>query len=526
MSLFSKLTPKPYFFLFIFQSIIVFGQQSEFIQGKLVDSKTKEPISFATIRIKNKSQGLISNADGGFKIPTNIQNISDTLVVSSIGYISKNILLSQLKSEQVNVISLVQKIEELEEVVVTNTKKIKRYGANIIVRLAIEKIPENHPFSPFSYVGYYRDYQIKDQSYINLNEAILEVFDKGFESDDLQETKIKILEYKNNLDFPVDTIAAKPYNYVNRDKIISNNATLNGQGGNEYTLLRLHDALRNYRINTYDFVNRFNRNFIKNHRFKILPSTSIDNIPLYTIGISKTQQNIKVSGKIYISKGDFKIYKMIYSVFDSSKPEDEEKNTTEKTSGKLLYEIIIEYQERFEKMYPSYISFDNTFETSYPPKFFPEKVYVNQMQKRFEIVLNKRPFSREALRKRNYSLWYYGTKLQIDSIRLLQKNIYIYPKKRKLVFGTKLISKQKKQSHRAIAIEIKNIRDLEGNLINQRESVSFHQYREFFVQELSIDTKAIRDSLFMIKTKPIFKSKSVISPEILSNYWMNTPLKN
>lgn len=526
MSLFSKLTPTQYAFLFIFQSIIVFGQQSEFIQGKLVDAKTKEPISFATIRIKNKSKGLISNADGGFKIPLDMQKISDTLVVSSIGYISRNILLSELRVEQINIISLVQKIEELEEVIVTDSKKTQRYGANRLVRLAIEKIPENYPFSPFSYVGYYRDYQIKDQSYINLNEAILEVFDKGFESDDLQETKIRIFKYKNNLDFSVDTVAAKPYDYISRNKIISNNATMNGQGGNEYTLLRLHDALRNYSINTYDFVNRFNRNFIKNHRFKLLPSTSIDNIPLYTIGISKTQQNIKVSGKIYISKEDFKVYKMIYAVFDSSKSEDAERNTIKKQSGKLLYEIIIEYQERFEKMYPSYISFDNTFETLNPPKFFPEKVSVNQMQKRFEIVLNKKPFSKETLIKRNYNLWYYGTKLQIDSIRVVQKNIYLYPKKRKSVFDTKLISKLKKQNNRVIAIEIKNIRDLEGNLINERESVSYHQYREFFVQELSIDTKQIPDSLFMIKSKPIIKSKSVISPEILSNYWMNTPLKN
>lgn len=151
-------------------------------------------------------------------------------------------------------------------------KKEKKKSARSIIRTAIDRIPENYPFSPYSYVGYYRDYQVLDGRYLNMNEAIMKVFDQGFGTEDFKNTQTTLFSYKNNTDFPRDTIASKPYDYVNRSKIISN-ATLDGQGGNEYTILRLHDAIRNYNINAYDFVNRLNKDLIKNHRLKLLPET-------------------------------------------------------------------------------------------------------------------------------------------------------------------------------------------------------------------------------------------------------------
>jgi len=69
------------------QATVVFSQQESFVAGKLLDLKTKEPIPFATIRIKNKSKGVISNFDGGFKIPIEFQKIGDTLEISSLGYL-------------------------------------------------------------------------------------------------------------------------------------------------------------------------------------------------------------------------------------------------------------------------------------------------------------------------------------------------------------------------------------------------------------------------------------------------------
>ena len=51
----------------------LYSQDENFIRGKLLDKKTGEPIVFATIRVKDKALGVISNKDGGFKVPLEFQ---------------------------------------------------------------------------------------------------------------------------------------------------------------------------------------------------------------------------------------------------------------------------------------------------------------------------------------------------------------------------------------------------------------------------------------------------------------------
>jgi len=49
------------------------------------------------------------------------------------------------------------------------------------------------------------------EQYYNLNEAILEVFDQGFTSSNYETTEAKIYEYKQNNDFPKDTLVGFPF---------------------------------------------------------------------------------------------------------------------------------------------------------------------------------------------------------------------------------------------------------------------------------------------------------------------------
>ena len=513
----------------------VYSQQSNFIEGRLLDSKDETPISFATIRVKNKSKGLISNMDGGFKVPDKLKELGDTIVISSIGYTSKEIILSQLDKEKVNIIKLVAKIEALGTVTIVGSKKKrkKKLTARDIIRKAMEQIPDNYPFDPFSYVGYYRDYQIKEKEYVNLNEAIMGVSDPGFGYQDKKYTNIKLYTYKRNADFRTDTIAARPYDYVNNNKVIPN-ATLDGQGGNEYTILRLHDAIRNYNINSYDFINRFDRDIIKNHRLNQLPETSINDTTLYVIKMVESQENYKAIGTIYISKGDFKIYKMEYAVFDTTAP-IKEIDITQRLYGsekvdkvknkKILYEIIVEYQPDDDKMYPNYISFNNSFDVTHPPKFKLIGAIAYMAKKRFEVTFNNEPLRKDALRKNNYKLTYKNEKINIDSITIRKNTVFLYPKDPELVFFEK-ITASKESDENDLSIQVKKIEDVDGNIVNKQESSTYYQYREFFVQELRLHEKLLSDTGYMSKNRPIFLNQPINAPENIDDYWMNTPLKN
>ncbi|WP_297694953.1 carboxypeptidase-like regulatory domain-containing protein, partial [uncultured Eudoraea sp.] len=212
---------------------VCWAQQSEFLYGKVIDAKTKEPIPFATIRILNKAVGVISNDDGGFVIPLKFKEIGEILEISSMGFGAQKIFISALASDQINLIMLLPKAIELQEVTVA-AKKRRKLTAFEIVKKSIAAIPGNYPMKSFSTVGYYREYQKKGNRYINLNEAILGVFDEGFNTSDNEFTAVRIYDYRENRDFERDTIALEPYNYINGIKVIDK-AFLWNYGGNEFT---------------------------------------------------------------------------------------------------------------------------------------------------------------------------------------------------------------------------------------------------------------------------------------------------
>jgi hypothetical protein len=514
--------------ILMIQYNVIFGQATDFIDSKLINSLDKTPVAFATILIKNKAQGLISNIDGGFKIPYELKESGDTLVISSIGYSSKEIPLSRLQKNRINIITLSTKTEILDGVILIASKKKKRRNAKDIVQLALDKIPKNYPFLPFSYVGYYRDYQIMAGNYVNLNEAIMQVYDPGFGIYDLKETQTRIYKYKKNPFFPTDTIAAKPYDYINKKKIISN-ASIGTPVGNEYTLLRLHDAIRNYNIDSYDFVNRLDLNFVKNHTLRQLPDTFMDDISLYSIGISKILENIKVDGRIFIGKSDFKIYKMQYAVYDTRKTLGTRLNSNvskrkEKYPGKLLFEVILEYQLHNDMMYPKYISFSNSFESLQPAKFIPIDLEMNDKEY-LKLTFNNTPLRKDALKKRNYKLWYKNEKMKIDSIEVNENTALLYLNKKK-VFETDQAQASSKFNDENVMIKVKNIRDINGNVIHLQEYMSYNQYREFFVQELKISEKKPSDTLYLHNDEPNFLNQPIAPFKNLQNYWMNSPLKN
>lgn len=510
----------------------LFCQQPEFVDGKLINANTQKPIPYASIRIKNKAIGLITNFDGGFKIPVKFKKNGDTLEISSIGYKTKMVFLSKFSENKINIIFLKESIEKLNEVVIVTSKKRKRLNAKEIVESAIKRIDENFPIEPFSYVGYYRDYQLKDDSYLNLNEAVLAIFDPGFSLEDFKNTQIRIYKYLENHDFIRDSIASQTYDYANRRKVIPK-ATISGRIENEYIRLRLHNAIRNYNIYTYSFVDRLDIDFIKNHKLTLLADTFFDETPLYKIKISKVLDDIEVIGKIYISKTNFGIHKLVYTVYEKEPPKHLKgpfwnigaKTMDNGKRGKLLYDIKVEYRNQNNKMYLNYISFNNAFDILLPPKFVPIAAEINHDRKRFELIMNNPPLEEDGLKTKNYNLYYQENKLGIEKIEIKKNSVFIYPKNANIVFDSKMVQYLKTRTNKGVAIEIKDVQDIYGNMVNESEAINYKQFREFFTQQLSLNMKSQPDSLFMAKTIAINGDQPIVPPPNLSDYWMNTPLK-
>jgi len=88
------------------------------LAGKILDKETNEPLGYATVSIKGKQVGVVSNPNGefGLLIPENYRN--DTLFISMLGYDNYEVNLAQFRSNENMKIVLNPANYLLEEVVV------------------------------------------------------------------------------------------------------------------------------------------------------------------------------------------------------------------------------------------------------------------------------------------------------------------------------------------------------------------------------------------------------------------------
>lgn len=109
--------------LFAINHQVTYSQQPDYIRGKVIDSKTSGPVPYATVRLKNSQVGVISNAEGDFRILNNPGFQSDSLIVSCIGFHSLSMVFSVLKTSGMNNLKLVPNIYGLKEVKVIAGRK-------------------------------------------------------------------------------------------------------------------------------------------------------------------------------------------------------------------------------------------------------------------------------------------------------------------------------------------------------------------------------------------------------------------
>ena len=96
------------------------------IQGKIIDSKTHQPLPYVNIGIVNKSTGTVSDSAGQFNLVIQQEPTRDTMILSMIGYQSCAVSLDSIYNKQQNIIfELAEKSYGLQEVTIRPTK-IKR----------------------------------------------------------------------------------------------------------------------------------------------------------------------------------------------------------------------------------------------------------------------------------------------------------------------------------------------------------------------------------------------------------------
>ncbi len=183
------------------------------LSGKAIDTENKEPLPFATIGIKGKSIGTITNLQGefDFHIPREFQN--DLLVINMLGYETYEAPIWTLLGTQALVIEVKKSTLVLNEVLISDS-----LNGGEILQIALSRIEQNYPMQPYLMDGFYRDLKKVGGDYISLLEAAVKVYDEDYQEPrnkfKLRE-RVGLLEVRRSIGY-----ASKFTTYFDQDNLL------------------------------------------------------------------------------------------------------------------------------------------------------------------------------------------------------------------------------------------------------------------------------------------------------------------
>ena len=199
------------FFLFLLVNVqskaqinpINYNDSSSFkyFKGTILDSKTKNELTFASITVSGSNISTISNSEGDFliKIPIYKQNAS--LIISYLGYKDKVISINNLKQEK-NLLYLEPINVQLKDVVVNGI------DANKLFSNVLNNRSKNYGDSAIQMIGFYRESIKKRRTYVSVLESIVNIEKMPFSSG--VQDQVNILKGRKNVDYTkLDTINFK-----------------------------------------------------------------------------------------------------------------------------------------------------------------------------------------------------------------------------------------------------------------------------------------------------------------------------
>lgn len=145
------------------------------LSSKAVDKETKEPLPFASVGIKGKPIGTITNLQGDFDFhfPENYRN--EILVITMLGYQNFEApVWSVLDARQTEIL-----LEKSTTVLSTLVVSDSLTGGDVL-RIALSRIDQNYPSQPFLLDGFYRDLKKIGDTYVSLLEAAIKIYDEDY----------------------------------------------------------------------------------------------------------------------------------------------------------------------------------------------------------------------------------------------------------------------------------------------------------------------------------------------------------
>lgn len=288
------------------------------ISGKVTDAETKEALPFASVWIKGKTIGTITNAQGDFDFHIPGDLVQETLVVSMLGYKNFESPVSAINSTEPLLVALENSSTMLNEVIIRDSLT----GGSILER-ALSRIEENYPMQPFLMEGFYRDIKKVGGTYISLLEAAVEIYDENYKRPrnphKLREG-VRLLEVRNSVGYE-----NKFTSFFDQDNLLED--------------LLLHNTIRYRQIEARDEMYAV----MKRERDSYYNGNEI-----FVITYSG-----EYFLKIFVEKVDYSIIHLEFEIDGSDEIPGRKKNMSSRFTG---IKKTIDFKRIDGKMYLNYIS--------------------------------------------------------------------------------------------------------------------------------------------------------------------------
>lgn len=172
------------------------------VSGIVKDKQNKKLLEYVNIAIPGSTIGTVTNSDGAFVLKIKKSVPATTLIISHLGYINSEVSLASLSNEN-QTIWLTPYVNLLEEVV------IHARDPRFLVQEAIKKIPVNYNTDHSLLTGFYRETAQKGKRYINISEAVIDIYKTPY-SEDSEHDRVQVFKGRKLLSQKVsDTLAVK-----------------------------------------------------------------------------------------------------------------------------------------------------------------------------------------------------------------------------------------------------------------------------------------------------------------------------
>ena len=293
-------------------------EKTRYITGKIIDNETSEPLPFATIALKNKGKGTVTNNNGNFGMKIKTDQYNDTMSFSYLGYIGREIPVKKAFGNNLT-ISMKKEFISIPEIIIKNQNPLE------IVLKTVKAIPHNYGDTPVLMTGFYREGVLKKSELQTYSEAILQIYKSAY-SGTLYADQIKVFK-------------SRKIENTNR----SDTLAIRLKAGLS-TCLDLDGAK-----NIFDFLNRESMN---DYSYRMTDIVTYDDESAYAIEFEQ-HENVEMPlfrGTIYINTVDYGILNAEFEINPKMISKMKDSFISTSTHGFDTWPVSVKYSVSYRKM--------------------------------------------------------------------------------------------------------------------------------------------------------------------------------